>query len=101
MVDGSCKDAPIPFPPVAPVSFHADILLLPNKPSPPNKSLLTLVFVFSVAFAVVAFAVCDCCGAFAVVLGGVDEAVAVVVAGVVVLELGSYLQIHGGHGGAL
>ena len=50
-------------------------------------------------FAVVAFAVCDCCGAFAVVLGGVDEAVAV--AGVVVLELGSYLQIHGGHGGAL
>ena len=50
-------------------------------------------------FAVVAFAVCDCCGAFAVVLGGVDEAVAV--AGVVVLEPGSYLQIHGGHGGAL
>jgi len=91
MVDGSCNEAPIPLPPVAPVSFHADKLLLPNNPSPPNKSVFTVFVAPVVAFDVAG-------GAFGAdwvdALAGDDNAD---VDGV----FGSYLHTHGGHGGAL
>ena len=99
MVDGSCSEAPIPLPPVAPVSFHADILLFPNKPSPPNKSLFTVFVSLVVVVApVVAFDVGGAFGADWVNVlveddedDGDDDGD----------EFGSYLHTHGGHGGAL